>query len=67
MDFFVCVLNCLKVVDVEMLGDFVFYNKNDFLKFRNFGKKLFIELEDFVDSKGLNFGMNVVKYKLDKD
>jgi len=37
------------------------------LKFRNFGKKSLTELEDLVDSKGLTFGMNVAKYKLDKD
>ncbi|MGB1517581.1 MAG: DNA-directed RNA polymerase subunit alpha [Crocinitomicaceae bacterium] len=67
MDLSVRALNCLKAADVETLGDLVSYNKNDLLKFRNFGKKSLTELEDLVDSKGLSFGMNVSKYKLDKD
>jgi len=67
MDLSVRALNCLKAADVETLGDLVSYNKNDLLKFRNFGKKSLTELEDLVDNKGLTFGMNVSKYKLDKD
>ncbi|MDG2464017.1 MAG: DNA-directed RNA polymerase subunit alpha [Crocinitomicaceae bacterium] len=67
LDLSVRALNCLKAADVETLGDLVSYNKNDLLKFRNFGKKSLTELEDLVDNKGLNFGMNVAKYKLDKD
>lgn len=60
-------LNCLKAADVETLGELVAYNKNDLLKFRNFGKKSLTELEDLVKSKSLEFGMNISKYKLDKD
>jgi len=45
----------------------VSFNKNDLLKFRNFGKKSLTELEDLIESKGLSFGMNVSKYKLDKE
>ena len=60
-------LNCLKAADVDTLGDLVVYNKNDLLKFRNFGKKSLTELEDLVDAKGLSFGMNTSKYKLDKE
>lgn len=67
LDLSVRALNCLKAADVETLGDLVSYNKNDLLKFRNFGKKSLTELEDLVDSKGLSFGMNVSKYKLDKE
>jgi DNA-directed RNA polymerase subunit alpha len=67
MDLSVRALNCLKAADVETLGDLVSFNKNDLLKFRNFGKKSLVELEDLVRSKGLHFGMNVAKYKLDKD
>ncbi len=64
MDLSVRALNCLKAADVETLGDLVQFNKNDLLKFRNFGKKSLTELEDLVKSKGLEFGMNVAKYKL---
>jgi len=67
MDLSVRALNCLKAADVETLGDLVSYAKSDLLKFRNFGKKSLTELEDLVDNKGLSFGMNVAKYKLDKD
>jgi len=67
MDLSVRALNCLKAADIETLGDLVSYNRNDLLKFRNFGKKSLTELEDLVEAKGLNFGMNVAKYKLDKE
>lgn len=67
MDLSVRALNCLKAADVDTLGDLVSYAKSDLLKFRNFGKKSLTELEDLVDSKGLTFGMNVAKYKLDRD
>jgi DNA-directed RNA polymerase subunit alpha len=67
MDLSVRALNCLKAADVETLGELVSFNKNDLLKFRNFGKKSLTELEDLVQSKTLQFGMNVAKYKLDKD
>jgi DNA-directed RNA polymerase subunit alpha len=67
MDLSVRALNCLKAADVETLGDLVSYNKNDLLKFRNFGKKSLTELDDLVEGKGLTFGMNVAKYKLDRD
>lgn len=67
MDLSVRALNCLKAADVETLGELVSFNKNDLLKFRNFGKKSLMELEDLVKAKNLTFGMNVAKYKLDKD
>lgn len=67
MDLSVRALNCLKAADIETLGDLVSFNKNDLLKFRNFGKKSLTELEDLVESKNLTFGMNVSKYKLDKE
>ncbi|MCQ2284274.1 MAG: DNA-directed RNA polymerase subunit alpha [Bacteroidales bacterium] len=67
MDLSVRALNCLKSAELETLGDLVAIHKSDLLKFRNFGKKSLAELEDLVKSKGLEFGMNVSKYKLDKD
>lgn len=67
MDLSVRALNCLKAADVETLGELVSFNKNDLLKFRNFGKKSLTELEDLVHAKNLTFGMNVAKYKLEKD
>jgi len=67
MDLSVRALNCLKAAEVETLGDLVSYNKNDLMKFRNFGKKSLTELEELVILKGLSFGMDLAKYKLDKD
>ncbi|MCQ2113814.1 MAG: DNA-directed RNA polymerase subunit alpha [Bacteroidaceae bacterium] len=60
-------LNCLKAADVETLGDLVKYNKNDLLKFRNFGKKSLNELDDLLESLNLSFGTDISKYKLDKE
>ena len=67
MDLSVRALNCLKAAEVETLGELVAFNKQDLLKFRNFGKKSLSELEELVRSRGLEFGMNVSKYKLDKE
>jgi DNA-directed RNA polymerase subunit alpha len=67
MDLSVRALNCLKAADVDTLGDLVTFNKNDLLKFRNFGKKSLTELDELVENKGLTFGMNVAIYKLDKE
>ncbi|HRN37201.1 MAG TPA: DNA-directed RNA polymerase subunit alpha [Flavobacteriales bacterium] len=67
LDLSVRALNCLKAADIETLGNLVVFNKNDLLKFRNFGKKSLTELEDLMETKGLSFGMNVGKYKLDRD
>ena len=67
MDLSVRALNCLKSAELETLGDLVAIHKADLLKFRNFGKKSLAELEDLVKSKGLEFGMNISKYKLDKE
>jgi DNA-directed RNA polymerase subunit alpha len=67
MDLSVRALNCLKAAEVDTLGDLVMYTKNDLMKFRNFGKKSLTELEELVDIKGLEFGMDLSKYKLDKE
>ena len=67
MDLSVRALNCLKAADVDTLGELVAFNKNDLLKFRNFGRKSLTELEELVNNKNLEFGMNTAKYKLDKD
>jgi DNA-directed RNA polymerase subunit alpha len=67
LDLSVRALNCLKAAEVETLGDLVKFNKNDLLKFRNFGKKSLTELDELLESMNLSFGMDVTKYKLDKD
>ncbi len=67
LDLSVRALNCLKAAEVETLGDLVKFNKNDLLKFRNFGKKSLTELDELLVSMNLNFGMDISKYKLDKE
>ena len=67
LDLSVRALNCLKAAEVDTLGDLVSFNKNDLMKFRNFGKKSLTELDELVNVKGLTFGMDLSKYKLDKE
>lgn len=67
MDLSVRALNCLKSAEVETLGELVVFNKTDLLKFRNFGRKSLTELEDLLNGLNLSFGMDISKYKLDKD
>ena len=67
MDLSVRALNCLKSAEVETLGELVQFNKTDLLKFRNFGKKSLTELEELLQSLNLQFGMDITKYKLDKE
>ena len=67
MDLSVRALNCLKAAEVDTLGDLVSFNKSDLMKFRNFGKKSLTELDELVALKGLTFGMDTSKYKLDKE
>ena len=67
MDLSVRALNCLKAADVETLGELVQFNKNDLLKFRNFGKKSLTELDELLAGLNLTFGMDISKYKLEKE
>ena len=67
MDLSVRALNCLKSADVETLGELVVFNKTDLLKFRNFGKKSLTELDELLANLNLSFGMDISKYKLDKE
>jgi DNA-directed RNA polymerase subunit alpha len=67
LDLSVRALNCLKAAEVDTLGDLVKFNKNDLLKFRNFGKKSLTELDELLESMNLSFGMDVSRYKLDKE
>ncbi|MBQ6754429.1 MAG: DNA-directed RNA polymerase subunit alpha [Bacteroidales bacterium] len=67
MDLSVRALNCLKAAEVDTLGDLVQIAKSELLKFRNFGRKSLTELENLVKSKNLEFGMDISKYKLEKE
>jgi DNA-directed RNA polymerase subunit alpha len=67
MDLSVRAYNCLKAADIKSLGDLVQLDMSDMMKFRNFGKKSLTELENLVEEKGLTFGMDLSKYKLDEE
>ena len=67
LDLSVRALNCLKAAEVETLGQLVSFHRNDLLKFRNFGKKSLTELDERLENMNLTFGMDISKYKLDKE
>ena len=67
LDLSVRAYNCLRAADIQTLGELVQYDVADLLKFRNFGKKSLAELEELVKEKGLTFGIDVSKFKLDED
>ncbi|MDR2652051.1 MAG: DNA-directed RNA polymerase subunit alpha [Prevotellaceae bacterium] len=67
MELSVRALNCLKAADIKTLGELVKLSRNDLLRFRNFGKKSLTELDELLENLKLSFGMDVAKYKLDKE
>ena len=67
MDLSVRALNCLKAADISTLSNLVSFNRIDLLKLRNFGKKSLTELDELLENMGLTFGMDITKYKLDKE
>lgn len=67
LDLSVRAYNCLKAAKINSLGEMVRYDTHELLKFRNFGKKSLVEIEELLQNKGLTFGMDLSKYKLDED
>jgi DNA-directed RNA polymerase subunit alpha len=67
LDLSVRAFNCLKAAKINTLEELVTFNTNDLLKFRNFGKKSLVEIEALLHEKGLSFGMDLAKYKLDEN
>ena len=59
--------NCLKAAKINTLAELVQYDTNALIKFRNFGKKSLMEIEALINEKGLSFGMDLSKYKLDEE
>nr|MBS0037291.1 DNA-directed RNA polymerase subunit alpha [Saprospiraceae bacterium] len=66
MDLSVRAYNCLKAAKINTLGELVQYESHELLKFRNFGRKSLVEIEELLENKDLSFGMNLEKYKLDE-
>jgi DNA-directed RNA polymerase subunit alpha len=67
LDLSVRAYNCLKAAKINTLAELVRYDTHELLKFRNFGKKSLVEIEELLQEKGLTFGMDLSKYKLDEE
>ena len=67
LDLSVRAYNCLKAAKINTLAELVRYDTHELLKFRNFGKKSLVEIEELLQDKGLTFGMDLSKYKLEED
>ena len=67
LDLSVRAYNCLKAAKINTLAELVRYDTHELLKFRNFGKKSLVEIEELLQEKGLTFGMDLSKYKLEED
>lgn len=67
LDLSVRAYNCLKAAKINTLGEMVRFDMNELLKFRNFGKKSLVEIEELLQEKGLTFGMDLTKYRLDEE
>ncbi|NBU34955.1 MAG: DNA-directed RNA polymerase subunit alpha [Bacteroidetes bacterium] len=67
LDLSVRAYNCLKAAKINSLAELVHYDTHELLKFRNFGKKSLVEIEELLVEKGLNFGMDLAKFKLDEE
>jgi DNA-directed RNA polymerase subunit alpha len=67
LDLSVRAFNCLKTAKIETLEELVQFDTNDLLKFRNFGRKSLVEIEELLVEKGLSFGMDIAKYRLHEE
>ncbi|MFN8260959.1 MAG: DNA-directed RNA polymerase subunit alpha [Chitinophagales bacterium] len=65
LDLSVRAYNCLKAAKINSLSELVQYDTNELLKFRNFGRKSLVEIEELIIEKGMHFGMDLSKYKLE--
>ncbi|MEY4902541.1 MAG: hypothetical protein RLZZ292_356 [Bacteroidota bacterium] len=67
LDLSVRAYNCLKAAKINSLAEMVRFDTHELLKFRNFGKKSLVEIEELLQDKGLTFGMDLSKYKLEEE
>jgi DNA-directed RNA polymerase subunit alpha len=67
LDLSVRAYNCLKAAKINSLSELVKYDTHELLKFRNFGKKSLVEIEELLQEKGLSFGMDLSKFKLEEE
>lgn len=53
--------NCLRSANIHTLADLVKNQESDMLKYKNFGRKSLVELNQVIANMGLTFGMDVDK------
>jgi len=56
--------NCLRAANIHTLADLVKNQESDMLKYKNFGRKSLIELNQILGNLGLGFGMDVEKFAI---
>ncbi len=67
LDLSVRAFNCLKAAKINSLSELVQYEQEDLMKFRNFGQKSLSEIEQVLNERGLGFGMDLSKLKLEDE
>jgi DNA-directed RNA polymerase subunit alpha len=67
LDLSVRAFNCLKAAKINSLSELVTYEQEDLMKFRNFGQKSLAEIEQVLGERGLHFGMDLGKLKVDDE
>ncbi len=67
LDLSVRAYNCLKAAKINSLAELVRYDMHELLKFRNFGKKSLVEIEELLQDKNLTFGMDLSRYQLEEE
>ena len=67
LDLSVRAFNCLKAAKINSLSELVQYEQEDLMKFRNFGQKSLSEIDQVLHERGLSFGMDLGKLKLDDE
>jgi DNA-directed RNA polymerase subunit alpha len=54
--------NCLRCANIHTIADLVRNQESEMLKYKNFGRKSLIELNEVLSNMGLSFGMDVDYY-----
>lgn len=67
LDLSVRAFNCLKAAKINSLSELVQYEQEELMKFRNFGQKSLSEIEQVLGERGLHFGMDLSKLKLEEE
>ena len=56
--------NCLRLAEIDTIGDLVSRKEDELLNYKNFGKKSLTELKEQLEKFDLKFGMDITKYQM---